>query len=169
MTLNEFYTTVGGNYEDVIARLHSEAFTEKFLRMIPQDNSLPLLKEAAAAGDVSTAFRAVHTLKGIALNLGLTGLAAACGTMTTLVRSVTLPLCLSAAVTTILSQFRINIANMSMWRHKRGGDALMIIETDQHIKPEQVTFIGQLPGILSITYYDKEEDDDVSGFDEGNL
>ena len=41
MTLNEFYTTVGGNYEDVIARLHSEAFTEKFLRMIPQDNSLP--------------------------------------------------------------------------------------------------------------------------------
>ena len=74
-----------------------------------------------------------------------------------------------AAVTTILSQFRINIANMSMWRHKRGGDALMIIETDQHIKPEQVTFIGQLPGILSITYYYKEEDDDVSGFDEGNL
>lgn len=50
MTLNEFYTTVGGNYEDVIARLHSEAFTEKFLRMIPQDNSLMLLKEAASAG-----------------------------------------------------------------------------------------------------------------------
>ena len=72
MTLNEFYTTVGGNYEDVIARLHSEAFTEKFLRMIPQDNSLPLL---------------VHTLKGIALNLGLTGLAAACGTMTEALRS----------------------------------------------------------------------------------
>ena len=82
MTLNEFYTTVGGNYEDVIARLHSEAFTEKFLRMIP-----PLLKEAAAAGDVPTAFRAVHTLKGIALNLGLTGLAAACGTMTEALRS----------------------------------------------------------------------------------
>lgn len=78
---------MGGNYEDVIARLHSEAFTEKFLRMIPQDNSLPLLKEAAAAGDVPTAFRAVHTLKGIALNLGLTGLAAACGTMTEALRS----------------------------------------------------------------------------------
>ena len=74
-----------------------------------------------------------------------------------------------AAVTTILSQFRINIANMSMWRHKRGGESLMIIELDQHIKPEQVNFIGQLPGILSIIYYDKEEDDDVSGFDEGNL
>ena len=50
-----------------------------------------------------------------------------------------------AAVTTILSQFRINIANMSMYRHKRGGESLMIIEVDQHIKPEQVSFIGQLP------------------------
>ena len=86
MTLNEFYTAVGGDYEDVIARLRSEAFTEKFLRMIPQDNSLPLLKEASAAGDTPTAFRAVHTLKGIALNLGLTGLAAACGTMTEALR-----------------------------------------------------------------------------------
>ena len=74
-----------------------------------------------------------------------------------------------AAVTTILSQFRINIANMSMWRHKRGGESLMIIEIDQHIKPEQVDFIGQLPGVLSIIYYDKEENDDVSGFDEGDL
>lgn len=86
MTLNEFYTAVGGDYKDVIARLHSEAFTERFLRMIPQDNSLPLLEEAVAAGDVKSAFRAVHTLKGIALNLGLTGLTAACGTMTEALR-----------------------------------------------------------------------------------
>ncbi len=74
-----------------------------------------------------------------------------------------------AAVTTILSQFRINIANMSMYRHKRGGESLMIIEVDQHISPEQVTFIGQLPGIVSLTYYDKEVDDDGAGFDEGNI
>ena len=74
-----------------------------------------------------------------------------------------------AAVTTILSQFRINIANMSMYRHKRGGESLMIIEVDQHISPEQVAFIGQLPGIVSLTYYDKEVDDDGAGFDEGNI
>ena len=74
-----------------------------------------------------------------------------------------------AAVTTILSQFRINIANMSMYRHKRGGESLMIIEVDQHISPEQVAFIGQLPGIVSLTYYDKEGDDDGAGFDEGNI
>ncbi len=74
-----------------------------------------------------------------------------------------------AAVTSILSQLRINVANMSLYRHKRGGDALMIIETDEHIKPNQVAFLSELPGILSITYYDREEDEDVSGFDEGNL
>ena len=74
-----------------------------------------------------------------------------------------------AAVTSILTQLRVNVANMSLYRHKRGGDALMVIETDQHLKPSQVSFLSELPGILSITYYDKEEDEDVSGFDEGNL
>ena len=73
-----------------------------------------------------------------------------------------------AAVTTILNQFHINIANMSMWRQKRGGEALMIIETDQHVSPQQVQFIGTLPGITGITYYDKEDEDDGSGLDAGN-
>ena len=74
-----------------------------------------------------------------------------------------------AAVTTILNQLRINVANMSLCRSKRGGEALMVIETDQHIKPHQVQFMADLEGILSVTYYDKEEEDDVSGFDESNL
>ena len=59
-----------------------------------------------------------------------------------------------AAITSILSQVHINVANMSVNRHRRGGDALMVIETDQHIKPRQVEFLSELPGILSVTYYD---------------
>ena len=74
-----------------------------------------------------------------------------------------------AAFTSILSQVHINVANMSVNRHRRGGDALMVIETDQHIKPRQVEFLSELPGILSVTYYDKEDDEDGAGFDEGNL
>ena len=74
-----------------------------------------------------------------------------------------------AAITSILSQVHINVANMSVNRHRRGGDALMGIETDQHIKPRQVEFLSELPGILSVTYYDKEDDEDGAGFDEGNL
>ena len=74
-----------------------------------------------------------------------------------------------AAITSILSHVHINVANMSVNRHRRGGDALMVIETDQHIKPRQVEFLSELPGILSVTYYDKEDDEDGAGFDEGNL
>ena len=74
-----------------------------------------------------------------------------------------------AAITSILSQVHINVANMSVNRLRRGGDALMVIETDQHIKPRQVEFLSELPGILSVTYYDKEDDEDGAGFDEGNL
>ena len=47
-----------------------------------------------------------------------------------------------AAITSILSQVHINVANMSVNRHRRGGDALMVIETDQHIKPRQVEFLS---------------------------
>ena len=64
-----------------------------------------------------------------------------------------------AAVTTILSQLHINVGNMNLCRHKRGGDALMVLETDQHIKPNQVDFLRQLPGVLSVTYYDKEDEE----------
>lgn len=70
-----------------------------------------------------------------------------------------------AAVTTILSQLHINVGNMSLCRHKRGGDALMVLETDEHIKPSQLDFLRELPGILSITYYDKEAEDIDLAFD----
>ena len=63
-----------------------------------------------------------------------------------------------AAVTSILNQMQINVANMSLCRHKRGGDTLMVIETDQHIKEQYVAFMRDLPGVLSLTYYDKEEE-----------
>lgn len=74
-----------------------------------------------------------------------------------------------AGVTNIISQLRLNVANMSVNRHKRGGDMLMVIEVDQHLKPSHVNFLSELPGILSVAYYDKEEEDDGSGFDEGDL
>ena len=71
-----------------------------------------------------------------------------------------------AGVTNILSQLRINVANMSLSRQKRGGDALMVIEIDQHMRPNQVQFLAELPGILSVTYYDKEDEEDGAGFNE---
>ena len=63
-----------------------------------------------------------------------------------------------ADVTRELSNARVNIANMSLCRSRRGGDALMVIETDQPVPPVARLLIGELPGIRSLTYYQREED-----------
>ena len=76
MKLNEFYMAVDGNYEDAMERLQNEMFVGKFLRMLPRDGSMTPLEKAMADGRANDAFRAAHTLKGIALNLSLTKLAA---------------------------------------------------------------------------------------------
>lgn len=62
-----------------------------------------------------------------------------------------------ADVTQALSSAKINIANMSVCRDRRGGDALMVIETDQKVPPVVRVLIGELRGIRSLTYYEKEE------------
>ena len=46
----------------------------RFVRMFPADGSYTQLCEAIAQGDVETAFRAAHTLKGLCLNLGFESL-----------------------------------------------------------------------------------------------
>ena len=81
MTLTEFYAAVGGSYEDASARLQNDAFIGRFLRMLPRDDNM-----AVDSGSAEEAFRAVHTLKGIALNLSLVRLAEACTAMTEALR-----------------------------------------------------------------------------------
>lgn len=46
-----------------------------------------------------------------------------------------------AAVTNLLADHRINIAEMNMYRSQRGGEAMMVIETDQAINEELVSLI----------------------------
>ena len=74
MTIREFYTLVGGSYDDMSERFPSDALILRFLTMLPQDGSMELLARSVDAADAKSAFRAVHTLKGVALNLGLTAL-----------------------------------------------------------------------------------------------
>ena len=87
MTIREFYTLVGGSYDDMSERFPSDALILRFLTMLPQDGSMELLVRSMDAVDAKTAFRAAHTLKGVALNL-----AAVCSEMTEALRgSDTLP------------------------------------------------------------------------------
>ena len=81
MKLDAFYRQVGGDYAEITSRFQNDARIIRFLGMLPKDDSMDALRAAMDKGDAPTAFRAVHTLKGIALNLGLGALAAACSDM----------------------------------------------------------------------------------------
>ena len=57
-----------------------------------------------------------------------------------------------AEVTSMLSHKSVNIANMSLYRDKRGGRAVMVVETDQPIPEEALRWLEHLEGILKVTY-----------------
>ena len=59
-----------------------------------------------------------------------------------------------AEVASMLFQKSVNVANMSLHRKKRGGYAVMIIETDQKIPKESIEWLEQKEGILKVTYID---------------
>ena len=69
MTMRECYEAIGGNYEDVLGRLRSEALIRKFTLKFLEDQSYPQLKQALNDKNYEDAFRSAHTLKGVCQNL----------------------------------------------------------------------------------------------------
>ncbi|MCI2058691.1 MAG: L-serine ammonia-lyase, iron-sulfur-dependent subunit beta [Oscillibacter sp.] len=63
-----------------------------------------------------------------------------------------------AEVTRQLSRAKINIANMSLYRGRRGGRVLMVIEMDQKVPPVVRKLIDELPGVDRLTYYERGAD-----------
>ena len=74
MTTQQFYEKIGGNYADTISRMMTEERVLRFVRKFPADGSFAALKDALARSAQEEAFRAAHTLKGVAQNLGFTAL-----------------------------------------------------------------------------------------------
>lgn len=70
MELEEFYKQVGGNFEDVKRRLFNEEFIRKFVLKFKDDETFDNLIDAFNKVDYKEAFRFIHTLKGISVNLG---------------------------------------------------------------------------------------------------
>ena len=60
-------------------------------------------------------------------------------------------------VTGILSRKNVNIATLQLYRDKRGGLAVMVIETDQTVPRETVSMLEKLEGIERIMYIRGEE------------
>ena len=52
---------------------------------------------------------------------------------------------------------QVNIANMSLFRNRRGGDVLTVIEMDEKLKPDVLERIGNLYAVQDVTYYEKED------------
>lgn len=69
MDLKEFYAQIGGSFDAVLSRLCSESFVRKFVLRYKTDPTFEQLKAAVAIKDWESAFRAAHTLKGVAQNL----------------------------------------------------------------------------------------------------
>ena len=61
-----------------------------------------------------------------------------------------------AEVSAILSRRQVNIATMQLYRDRRGGLAVMVLESDQPIWAEAVEELRASPGIVRVTYLDME-------------
>jgi L-serine dehydratase len=62
-----------------------------------------------------------------------------------------------AEVAALLSQHAVNIATMQLYRDRKGGLAVMVIESDQDIPADLIRRLGQQPGIIYCTYLNLEE------------
>lgn len=92
MTLKQCYEAFGGAYDEVLARLGGmEKLIVKLLLKYPNDVTCDQMNRAMDAGDAAEAFRAVHTLKGLALNLGFSRLAEAASALSEALRPGTEP------------------------------------------------------------------------------
>ena len=58
-----------------------------------------------------------------------------------------------AAVTNMLARKSVNIAAMQLYRARRGGNAVMVIECDQEVPKESIDWLSGLDGIEKVTYY----------------
>ena len=68
MTLVEFYEKINGDYDDVIFRFRDEARIMRFAKIFLRDKNFNQLQNAIENRDWSAAFRASHTIKGMALH-----------------------------------------------------------------------------------------------------
>lgn len=62
-----------------------------------------------------------------------------------------------AEVANLLSSHGVNIATMQLYRDRRGGLAVMVIESDQPIPEKVVEHLRRSPGIVRVVYLDMEE------------
>ena len=74
MTVEKFYEFIGGDYAGTKSRLMTDERIARFVNKFTADGSYQLLLDSLASSNTQEAFRAAHTIKGVAQNLGFTSL-----------------------------------------------------------------------------------------------
>ena len=87
MTLEQCYAQMNADYEDTIRRIPNKKLIQKILLKFPKDESYRDLCSAMEEKRMRAAFTAVHTMKGICLNLGLRELSRAAVNLTEALRN----------------------------------------------------------------------------------
>lgn len=65
-----------------------------------------------------------------------------------------------AEVASMLSHKAVNIATLHLYRDRRGGYAVMVLETDQPVPEESVLWLSHLEGIMKVTYLNPTQEED---------
>lgn len=74
MTLQELYTKIDGDYEQVCRVLRLDKLIDKHIRKFAHIELIEQLNNAKADLNPNDIFEITHALKGVSANLGLTGI-----------------------------------------------------------------------------------------------
>ena len=74
MTIKECYEKMGADYANIYGRLGDADMIEYLALKFTKDTNMQKLVDALARQKYEEAFMAIHTLKGVVLNLGLSQL-----------------------------------------------------------------------------------------------
>ncbi len=66
-------------------------------------------------------------------------------------------------VSTVLSQQNVNVAAMQLYRQRRGGLAVMVIESDQPVQADIIQRLRLCPGVVYVTYLDLNSGEKAMG------
>ncbi len=88
MTIQECYDLIGADYDAVFTRMmKKEALVVKFAKKFLNDTSYQDMMKSIEEGNAEEAFRAAHTLKGVAMNLGFSNMYEPASRLTEIFRS----------------------------------------------------------------------------------
>ena len=87
MTIQECYQAIGGDYEQAVKRLSSEAMVRHFIGKFLEDDCLQKLREAIKAQNRKEAFCAAQTLESVSGNLSFFRLSRSVSALTESLRS----------------------------------------------------------------------------------